>query len=190
MGRELQVWKFGGASLADAAAVRHAVEIVRSHRAEPTVVVASAMAGITDALLAVVEQAGLGSDRTVPPLIARLRSRHTETARALLPAGRGRTAPRPGGWLLMAGLTTGPAQGYAPLRYAAVHMVTVAQMVAAPRCGRGGRGFKSRRSHHAPAGAPVQPPARAGVGVTLRCATLAVSPVGQPLQVGHAPGAG
>ena len=82
--------KFGGASLADSAAVRHAVEIIRRHRKEPTVVVVSAMAGTTDALLGVAQQAGAGEARTVASLIARLRSRHAEVARALLPAGRGR----------------------------------------------------------------------------------------------------
>ncbi|MBA3496985.1 MAG: bifunctional aspartate kinase/homoserine dehydrogenase I [Gemmatimonadales bacterium] len=82
--------KFGGASLADSAAVRHAVAIIRRHAQEPTVVVVSAMAGTTDALLAVAQQAGAGESRTVAQLIARLRSRHAETARAVLPAGRGR----------------------------------------------------------------------------------------------------
>jgi len=43
----LEVWKFGGASLADAAAVRHAVSLVRAHRG-PLVVVVSALAGVTD----------------------------------------------------------------------------------------------------------------------------------------------
>ncbi len=49
------------------------------------------MAGTTDALLAVAQQAGAGESRTVASLIARLRSRHAEAARALLPAGRART---------------------------------------------------------------------------------------------------
>jgi aspartokinase/homoserine dehydrogenase 1 len=82
------VHKFGGASLADSTAVRHAVEIVRRHRPEPTVVVVSAMAGTTDALLEVAQQAGTGESRTVGSLIARLRSRHAEVARSLLPGGR------------------------------------------------------------------------------------------------------
>ena len=46
----LEVWKFGGASVADAAAVRHAVALVQAHRG-PLVVVVSALAGVTDALL-------------------------------------------------------------------------------------------------------------------------------------------
>ena len=51
--------------------------------------VVSAMAGMTDALLAVAHQAGAGDERTVAALIAQLRTRHAEVARALLPAGRG-----------------------------------------------------------------------------------------------------
>src|SRR3954462_14721390 len=86
--RAPQVHKFGGASLADSAAVRHAVDIIRRHRMEPTVVVVSAMAGATDALLGGAQQAGGGDARPVPPLIARLRLRHAEVARALLPGGR------------------------------------------------------------------------------------------------------
>jgi aspartokinase/homoserine dehydrogenase 1 len=90
--RAPHVHKFGGASLADSAAVRHAVEIVRRHRQEPTVVVVSAMAGTTDALLEVAQQAGTGESRTVASLIARLRSRHAEVARSLLSSGKARAA--------------------------------------------------------------------------------------------------
>lgn len=88
--RAPHVHKFGGASLADSTAVRRAVEIIRSHRREPTVVVVSAMAGVTDALLTVARQAGSGDARALAALIARLRTRHAEAARALLPAGRAR----------------------------------------------------------------------------------------------------
>ena len=84
--------KFGGASLADSAAVRRAVEIIQSHRREPAVVVVSAMAGATDALLAVAQQAGSGDARAVTALIEQLRSRYAEAARALLPAGRDQAA--------------------------------------------------------------------------------------------------
>jgi len=48
--QRLEVWKFGGASLADAEAVRHAVSLIRAHRG-PLVVVVSALAGVTDSLL-------------------------------------------------------------------------------------------------------------------------------------------
>ncbi len=53
-------------------------------------VVVSAMAGATDALLTVAQQAGSGDERTVTTLIDHLRTRHAEVARVLLPAGRSR----------------------------------------------------------------------------------------------------
>ena len=90
--RAPQVHKFGGASLADSTAVRRAVEIIHSHRREPTVVVVSAMAGATDALLEVAQQAGSGDEHAVTALIDQLRTRYAEAARALLPAGRSRGA--------------------------------------------------------------------------------------------------
>ncbi len=46
----LEVWKFGGASLADAGGIRRAIDLVLAHRG-PLVVVVSALAGITDLLL-------------------------------------------------------------------------------------------------------------------------------------------
>src|SRR5438552_58782 len=49
--RAPHIHKFGGASLADAAAIGHAVGIVRAQRPDPLVVVVSAMSGVTDALL-------------------------------------------------------------------------------------------------------------------------------------------
>src|SRR3954447_11233193 len=90
--RAPQVHKFGGASLADSAAVQHAVALIRSFRREPTIVVVSAMAGVTDALLEVARQAGRGDHRSVAALITQLRSRHGEVARTLLPSGRERTS--------------------------------------------------------------------------------------------------
>jgi bifunctional aspartokinase / homoserine dehydrogenase 1 len=89
--RAPQVHKFGGASLADSTAVQHAVALIRSFRREPTIVVVSAMAGVTDALLEVARQANRGDQRSVAALIAQLRSRHGEVARTLLPSGPART---------------------------------------------------------------------------------------------------
>jgi bifunctional aspartokinase / homoserine dehydrogenase 1 len=89
--RAPEVHKFGGASLADSGAVRHAVDIIRSF-SPPSVIVVSAMAGVTDALLAAARQAGDADQRPVASLVAQLRSRHAEVARAVLPAGKARTA--------------------------------------------------------------------------------------------------
>jgi aspartokinase/homoserine dehydrogenase 1 len=85
------VHKFGGASLADSAAIRRAVEIIQSHRREPTVVVVSAMAGVTDALLAVARLARDGDKGAVGSLLEQLRTRHEEAATTLLPQPPSRT---------------------------------------------------------------------------------------------------
>ena len=82
--------KFGGASLADSAAVRHAVEIIRRHRKEPTVVVVSAMAGTTDALLGVAQQAGAGEARTVASLDRPTAVAARRGGAGAAPGGRGR----------------------------------------------------------------------------------------------------
>ena len=47
----MRVLKFGGTSVADAAAFNRAVQIVREYNSAPVVVVVSAMSGITDALI-------------------------------------------------------------------------------------------------------------------------------------------
>ncbi|HXT49142.1 MAG TPA: aspartate kinase, partial [Gemmatimonadaceae bacterium] len=85
-----QIHKFGGASLADAAAVRHAVALIVRHRAEPTVVVLSAMAGVTDALLHIARQSVSGDVAGALAGTTALRARHLEVARALLRGTRQR----------------------------------------------------------------------------------------------------
>ena len=55
-------------------------------------VVVSAMAGVTDALLEMARQACGGGEETVTSLMAPLRSRHAEAARSLRPGGRGRAS--------------------------------------------------------------------------------------------------
>ncbi|HQW67672.1 MAG TPA: hypothetical protein PLJ23_11580, partial [Gemmatimonadales bacterium] len=57
------VHKFGGASLADASAVRGAVAIIAS-RPAPRVIVVSALAGVTDLLLDVLRLATSGDTET------------------------------------------------------------------------------------------------------------------------------
>src|SRR6185503_7438142 len=84
------IYKFGGAALADARAMRHAAHIVSRRRAGPLVVVASAMAGVTDALLAVAGDAALPGakahgrlDPAIGEAIQALRERHTEALQEL-----------------------------------------------------------------------------------------------------------
>jgi bifunctional aspartokinase / homoserine dehydrogenase 1 len=80
------IHKFGGASLADAAGLRHAAQIVLRQPA-PNVVVVSAMAGVTDALLDAATRAAHGDVQHVRSVAELLRTRHTEAARALAPRG-------------------------------------------------------------------------------------------------------
>jgi len=85
--RPPQIHKFGGASLADAAAIGHAVGIVIAQRPEPLVVVVSAMSGVTDALLDGAARAARGDASHVRAAAEALRAQHAATARALVPAG-------------------------------------------------------------------------------------------------------
>ncbi|MBY0496796.1 MAG: aspartate kinase [Cyanobacteria bacterium] len=75
MGSTVQVWKFGGAALADARAIQKAVERIAGHDG-PLVVVASALAGVTDLLLS-----------ADPDAAETLRHKHVQAARAIAPAG-------------------------------------------------------------------------------------------------------
>ncbi len=80
------VHKFGGASLADDATITHAVAIVRDDRSGPKVVVVSALAGVTDALLEVAARAVRSETRSLRAVVDAQRERYAEAARALLPA--------------------------------------------------------------------------------------------------------
>jgi aspartokinase/homoserine dehydrogenase 1 len=80
----LSIHKFGGAALADAAAVERAATIIARRRPAPMVIVASALAGITDALLAVALRATTGDAVRAHAEVARLRDRHLTLADALL----------------------------------------------------------------------------------------------------------
>lgn len=72
MAAGLEVWKFGGAALADARAMQQAAERIAGHDG-PLVVVASALSGVTDLLLSMAPDAG-----------AAFHHKHQLTARALL----------------------------------------------------------------------------------------------------------
>jgi aspartokinase/homoserine dehydrogenase 1 len=87
----LAVWKFGGASLADAAAIRKAAALVAAHPG-PLVVVCSALAGVTDLLLAGAQHALAGDAREAARTAAALLTRHRHVVRDLVPAGRARRA--------------------------------------------------------------------------------------------------
>ncbi|HEY7871720.1 MAG TPA: bifunctional aspartate kinase/homoserine dehydrogenase I [Rudaea sp.] len=82
--------KFGGSSLADAARIQHVAELVRTRPEPQQVVVVSAMRGVTDALLAIADDAARGHAQWRKGFDA-LRRRHIDTARDLLGAAAGPT---------------------------------------------------------------------------------------------------
>jgi aspartate kinase len=82
------VVKFGGTSVADADAIRRAVDIVRGRREREPIVVVSAMAGATNALLALAEQAARGQLIGAVRAVEALRERHLQQAAALLGENR------------------------------------------------------------------------------------------------------
>ncbi len=89
MKQPLQVWKFGGASLADAAACRAAVQLIVAHNG-PLVVVASAFAGITDLLLEGARQVIAGQSDAPARVASELLARHRQIVKALIPNGPAR----------------------------------------------------------------------------------------------------
>jgi aspartate kinase len=82
------VQKFGGTSVADPAAIRRLIEIVRTARTRdgrgPAVVV-SAMSGVTDALLGIAAAAGASHTDDALGRVGELRERHLSAARDLVP---------------------------------------------------------------------------------------------------------
>jgi aspartate kinase len=68
--------KFGGTSVADAARIRAAAEIVRGRLPRQPVVVVSALAGVTDLLAAAIACAKEGEREGLEPLLADLGRRH------------------------------------------------------------------------------------------------------------------
>jgi aspartate kinase len=86
------VCKFGGTSVADAGAIARLVEIIRARSADRPVVVVSALAGVTDALLALAVPVHAGDGESLDAAIAALLERHEATARDL-PGGEAALEP-------------------------------------------------------------------------------------------------
>ncbi|HVV48374.1 MAG TPA: aspartate kinase [Polyangia bacterium] len=82
----IEVHKFGGASLADAAAFRRVVEIVKT-RTQPRIVVVSAPAGVTDVLLGLATRATAGDGEGGATEVADLRARYLEILRGAAARG-------------------------------------------------------------------------------------------------------
>ena len=79
------VMKFGGTSVEDGPAIERVAEIVRTRAAEGPVVVVSALARVTDQLLAAGRAAAAGDRNRALELASALRQRHLRTASELLP---------------------------------------------------------------------------------------------------------
>lgn len=82
------VMKFGGTSVQDPAAIKQVAEIVKGRLPHKPVVVVSAMARVTDALLHISKTAAERRFEDVVPALLELRDRHMEGARRLVPDGR------------------------------------------------------------------------------------------------------
>jgi aspartate kinase len=81
------VAKFGGTSVGDAAAIRRTADIVKNRLARKPVVVVSAMAGTTNALLGAAEQASAGNLVAAIAMVQQQRERHLAAVRELLGSG-------------------------------------------------------------------------------------------------------
>ena len=79
----LEVWKFGGASLADAAAIARAASLIAAHRG-PLLVVASALRGVTDLLLDGARRSAAGDARAASEAARGFYKLHVRVARQLL----------------------------------------------------------------------------------------------------------
>jgi aspartate kinase len=77
------VCKFGGTSVADAEAIGRLVEIIRSRADRQPVVVLSALAGVTDALLDLAHRAETADSAELEDALKQLVARHEQVARAL-----------------------------------------------------------------------------------------------------------
>jgi aspartate kinase len=83
--------KFGGTSVGDAEAIERAATIVRGRLARCPILVVSALAGATNELLAIADQAAEGHLIGAIRGVETLRDRHMTTAEQLLPAGQAQT---------------------------------------------------------------------------------------------------
>ncbi|MFM1930071.1 MAG: hypothetical protein RL387_1399 [Bacteroidota bacterium] len=81
----MQVLKFGGSSVGSAEAIAKVVAIVTERiKKEPTIVVVSAMSGVTDQLLMLAQSASQGNE-AYKTIIQNIEQKHLDAVRALLP---------------------------------------------------------------------------------------------------------
>ncbi len=93
MSEKLQVMKFGGTSVGDAACIRRAAEIVAAAaRAGRVVAVVSAMSGVTNRLIEAAQRAATGDEASAAQLADALRAQHFAAIETLV-ADAERRAP-------------------------------------------------------------------------------------------------
>lgn len=81
----MQVLKFGGSSVGSAEAINKVIAIVIERiKKEPTIVVVSAMSGVTDQLLMLAQSASQGNE-AYKTIIQHIEQKHLDVVRALLP---------------------------------------------------------------------------------------------------------
>ena len=81
----MQVLKFGGSSVGTADAILKVVDIVsETIKKEPTIVVVSAMSGVTDQLLMLAQSASQGNE-AYKTIIENIEQKHLDAVRVLLP---------------------------------------------------------------------------------------------------------
>jgi len=78
------VIKFGGTSVGETNRLRQAIEIVAERRDRRPVVVVSALAGVTNQLVAATDAAAAGRFDEALALVTRIRERHEESGFALI----------------------------------------------------------------------------------------------------------
>jgi aspartate kinase len=103
------VCKFGGTSVADAEAIGRLASVVASRAEQRPLVVVSALAGVTDSLLALAPTVHLGSADELAAAVAGLVRRHEAVAAGLPDAGRAMDTIRADTEALLAALA--PAHG-------------------------------------------------------------------------------
>lgn len=85
MGSRLQVMKFGGTSVGDAACIARAAQILASGAGQSAcVAVVSAMSGVTNRLIAAARRAESGDASAGPEILGALRTQHEDALQALV----------------------------------------------------------------------------------------------------------
>src|SRR5271170_1322497 len=93
MKKTLQVMKFGGTSVGDAACIFRVAQIVRdASREGPVVAVVSAMSGVTNRLIEAAKRSEAGEREEVSALFEVLRKQHEAALATLIPTGQKRAA--------------------------------------------------------------------------------------------------